>query len=173
MLIDKKMLAKFILTVGVVGGAMYYTLSWLSPPPRTVSKLERLEVGEPLPVVAPVTPPERDFFAEYRMERARERSERIELLREIASNVNSTPEARGKAQMELVNIGSIRETEMQVERLILGQGFSDTVVFFGSGSAEAIVRAPALTQVEALGIADVIRSVAGVRLQNIRVRFRK
>ncbi|MBT9135830.1 MAG: hypothetical protein DDT34_00895 [Firmicutes bacterium] len=173
MLIDKKMLARFLLTVGLVGGIGYYALSHLAPLPLSITKIEPLQEQEVEPVVAPVTPPQRDFFVEHRLERARERSERIELLREIVSNLNSSVEARGKAQMELISISSLQESELQVERLIVGKGFGDAVVFFGKGMAEAIVKAESLTQVEALGVADVIRTVAGVRLQNIRVRFRK
>ena len=103
----------------------------------------------------------------------RERSERIELLREVVNNVNTSTEARAKAQMEMIEVAAQKEVELYVERLIVGKGFADAVVFFGPVGAEIIVKAPSLTEAEALQIADVVTTVAGIKLQNVRVRFRK
>ena len=55
----------------------------------------------------------------------------------------------------------------------LGKGFDDAVVFFGEEVVEVIVKSEALTQAEALTVADVVCSVTGIELRNVRVRFRK
>lgn len=182
MIIDKSMLAKFMVTVIVVGAIGYYAMYslWPSVP---VSKIEPLHgsvptmgKADPSPSPQPpplAEPPTRDYFVEHRMERERERSERIELLREVVNNTNSSNEARAKAQMEMINISSLREKEHQVERLIMGKGFADAVVFFGQGTAEVIVKAESMTEAQALSVADVVCTVTDIKLKNVRVRFRK
>ena len=176
MIIDKSMLAKFLLTVIVVGSVGYYAMYtfWPTTPISTIEPLNVPASAQPqTPTVDPEEEPTRDYFVEHRMERDRERSERIELLREVVNNVNTSTEARAKAQMEMIEVAAQKEVELYVERLIVGKGFADAVVFFGPVGAEIIVKAPSLTEAEALQIADVVTTVAGIKLQNVRVRFRK
>lgn len=178
MIIDKSMLAKFLVTVIVVGALGYYAMYTLWPSGPVVT-LEPLDIpASALPNEEEKTPPveeesPRDYFVEHRMERERERSERIELLREIVNNQNSTADARAKAQMGMIEVAALKELELQVERLIIGKGFPDAVVFFGQSNTEVIVKAESLTEAEALQVADVVCSVAGIKLQNVRVRFHK
>lgn len=180
MIIDKSMLGKFLVTVIVVGAIGYYAMYSLWPA-GPVSKIQPLDesiptMGNPGPSPQEpplVEPPARDYFVEHRMERDRERSERVELLREIVNNTNSSNEARAKAQIEMLNLSSLREQEHQVERLIIGKGFADAVVFFGQGTAEVIVKAESMTEAQALSVADVVCTVTNIKLKNVRVRFRK
>jgi len=183
MIIDRGMIARFMLTVIVVGLAGYWVMYSVWPQgPFALRDTEPDHdsisvIGEPnMDLTSPdpgYEPPLRDYFVEHRMERERERSERVELLREIVNNQNSTAETRSTAQMDIIEMIGIREKEMLVERLIVGKGFDDAVVFFGSEVVEVIVRSDALTESEALVIADVVCSVGGVDLRNVRVRFRK
>lgn len=185
MIIDKSMLAKFLVTVIVVGAIGYYAMYSLWPT-GPISTVEPLDPGVPAmaeqgqtqaqdPTVEPplAEPPARDYFVDHRMERERERSERVDLLREIVNNTNSSAEARTKAQMEMIELSSVREQEHQVERLIVGKGFADAVIFFGQATAEVIVKAESMTESEALSVADVVCTVTGINLKNVRVRFRK
>lgn len=179
MIIDKGMLAKFLVTVIVIGSIGYYAMYtfWPSSPIATIEPLDSVPTTAN-PEVTPEPPPfqedlGRDYFVDHRMERERERSERIALLREVVNNPNSTDETRAKAQMEMIDVAAQKEIELHIERLIVGKGFADAVVFFSPTGAEVIVKAEAMSEAEALQVADVISTVAGVRLQNIRVRFRK
>jgi len=173
------MLAKFLVTVIVVGSVGYYAMYtfWPTGPISILEPLDSVPAST-TPEISEETPPEgedstRDYFVDHRMERERERSERIELLREVVNNVNTTNDARAKAQMEMIEVAAQKEVELQVERLIVGKGFSDAVVFFGPSGAEIIVKAETLSESEALQVADVAITVAGIKLQNVRVRFRK
>ena len=177
MIIDKSMLAKFLVTVIVVGSVGYYAMYtfWPTVPISTIEPLDVPAGALPQP---PATDPAReepmrDYFVEHRMERDRERSERIELLREVVNNTNTTTEARSKAQMAMIEVAAQKEVELYVERLIVGRSFADAVVFFGPVGAEIIVKAESLSEAQALQIADVVTTVAGIKLQNVRVRFRK
>lgn len=178
MIVDKSMLAKFLVTVIVVGSVGYYAM-YTFWPTAPVSILEPIDVpASTLPQTPAADDPElddgdtRDYFVEHRMERDRERSERIELLREVVNNVNTAPEARAKAQMEMINVAAQKEIDLYVERLIIGKGFADAVVFFGPVGAEIIVKSESLSEAQALQVADVVTTVAGIKLQNVKVRFR-
>lgn len=177
MIIDKSMLAKFLVTVIVVGSVGYYAM-YTFWPTAPISTIEPLDVpASALPQNPDADPeleePMRDYFVEHRMERERERSERIELLREVVNNVNTTAEARSKAQMEMIEVAAQKEVELYVERLIVGKGFADAVVFFGPVGADIIIKAESLSEAEALQVAEVVTTVAGIKLQNVKVRFRK
>ncbi|MDP3488319.1 MAG: SpoIIIAH-like family protein [Bacillota bacterium] len=175
MIIDKSMLAKFLVTVIVVGSVGYYAMYtfWPAGPISTVEPLDAPATALPQNRATAPEEPMRDYFVEHRMERDRERSERIELLREVVNNANTTSEARSKAQMAMIEVAAQKEVELYVERLIVGKGFADAVVFFGPVGAEIIVKAESLSEPQALQIADVVTTVAGIKLQNVRVRFRK
>lgn len=184
MIIDRGMIARFMLTLLVVGLAGYWVMYSVWPQGPLVSRNADYNDEDAISVIADpglnltspesgYEPPLRDFFVEHRMERERERSERVELLREIVNHAQSTEETRTKAQMEIIEMIGVRETELLVERLVVGKGFDDAVVFFGSDSVEIIVKSESLTEAQALIVADVVRSVAGVDLRDVRVRFRK
>lgn len=176
-IIDKSMLAKFLVTVIVVGSVGYYALYtfWPTAPISTIKPLDipASSLPESSVAVPELEESVRDYFVEHRMERERERSQRIELLREVVNNVNSSHETRSKAQMEMIEVAAQREVELYVERLIVGKGFADAVVFFGPVGAEIIVKAESLSEPQALQVADVVTTVGGIKLQNVRVRFRK
>ncbi|MBT9176454.1 MAG: hypothetical protein DDT20_00773 [Firmicutes bacterium] len=140
-------------------------------PPQPVSRLGPINGTIPVSGVPAIG--ESEYFAEHRLERDRERSLRIELLKGMMNNPNLDAAARGKAQVEIMNASTRREQEKQIERLIIGQGFVDAVVVFGEGNAVAVVRADSMTETEALTIAETVCNISGLRLQNVRVRFRK
>jgi stage III sporulation protein AH len=170
-IIDKGMLVRFVATVIVVGAVGYFAMYTLWPP-QPVSRLET-PPDTTVPVGGIPTQTEDDYFAEHRIERDRERSARLELLKNMMNNPNLDATARAKAQMEIINASTRREQEKQIERLIMAQGFADAVVVFGEGNAVAVVRAASLTEGEALAIAETICNISGLHLRNVRVRFRK
>jgi len=170
-IIDKGMLTRFLATVVVVGAIGYFAMYTLWPP-SPVSRLEPDDGTIPTAVTLP-TDAGADYFALHRVERDRERSARFELLREIMNNPHATPAARAQAQMEMITASTRREQERQIERLIIGQGFTDAIVVFGEGVAVAIVRANSMTEAEALAVAEMVCTISGLRIQNVRVRFRK
>lgn len=170
MIIDKGMLVRFVATVIVVGAVGYFAMYTLWPP-QPVSRLEPPDTT--IPVGGTPAQTEGDYFAEHRMERDRERSARLELLKNMMNNPNLDAAARATAQMEIINASTRREQEKQIERLIMAQGFADAVVVFGEGNAVAVVRAASLTEGEALTIAETVCNISGLHLRNVRVRFRK
>lgn len=170
MIIDKSMLVRFVATVIVVGAVGYFAMYTLWPP-QPISRLEPLR--EAIPVGGGPAQTESDYFAEHRLERDRERSARIEMLKSMMNNPNLDATARARAQVEIIKATTRREQERQIERLIMAQGFADAVVVFGEENTVAVVRAESLTEGEALTIAETVCNISGLSLRNVRVRFRK
>jgi stage III sporulation protein AH len=128
--------------------------------PVTVTQQEQAVVA---PVVA------LDFFVEYRMERDRLRSERIDLLREVAKNSKNEDSPRQKAQDTIMKITLDRQKEMEMENLIKSRGFADALVFIRENSVNAIVKTNTLSKEEVIQIADIISKSIGVRQEDITI----
>lgn len=87
---------------------------------------------ELFPVSSPrILEPENNsaFFAEFRIERDRLRSQQVEFCREIINNPGSTSEMRQEAQKQLFSLSQDMEKELKVENLLLAQGYPEAVVF--------------------------------------------
>lgn len=115
----------------------------------------------------PVTAP--DFYAEYRMERDRLRSERIDLLREVAKAGKDEDNSRPKAQDTIMKITLDRQKELEMENLIKAKGFADALVFIRDNSVNAIIKTNTLSKEEVMQIADIIAKSTGVRPEDITI----
>lgn len=109
------------------------------------------------------------FFAEYRLERDRTRSQQIDLLREIVNNQNSAPETRKEAQRRLLGISQAIDIEMKLENLIRAENFEEAVVFVQDKSATVIVQAPLLTAIDKKRLTEIAVRVTGLNPENIVV----
>lgn len=110
-----------------------------------------------------------DFYAEYRIERDRLRSERIDLLREITKNGKNEDSSRQKAQDAIMKITLDRQKELEMENLIKAKGFSDALVFMRDNSVNAIIKTSTLSKEEVIQIADIISRSTGLRPEDITI----
>lgn len=110
-----------------------------------------------------------DFFVEYRVERDRVRSERIDLLREVAKSGKSEDGARLKLHDALINITVEKQKELETENLIKAKGFTDAIVFLHDKSINVIVKTASLSKQEVLQIADIISRTTGIRPEDITI----
>jgi len=108
-----------------------------------------------------------DFFVEYRLERERTRGQRVEWLREVINNANSTVETRQKAQEHLMTISRSMEKEVELENLIRAKGFKDAAVLVDDRSVTVIVAATNLSNEEAIRMTDLVSRGTGVEAQNV------
>lgn len=108
-----------------------------------------------------------DFFVEYRLERERTRGQRVEWLREVINNANSSGETRQKAQEHLMAISRSMEKEVELESLIRAKGFKDAAVLVDDRAVTVIVAATNLSTEEAARIIDLVSRGTGVETQNI------
>lgn len=110
-----------------------------------------------------------DFYAEYRIERDRLRSERIDLLREVTKNAKSEDSSRQKAQDAIIKITVDRQKELEMENLIKAKGFPDALVFMRDNSVNTIIKTNTLSKEEVMQIADIISRSTGVRPEDITI----
>jgi stage III sporulation protein AH len=157
-----------VLAVGVICAMLY-----IRPTLFTKKDYNRaLSVAKPVvPVSQEVSMPvaAMDFFIEYRVERDRLRSERVDLLREVSKNTKSDDGARQKAQDAIIKITLDRQKEMEMENLIKARGFNDAIVVLRENSVSAIIKTTTLSKDEVMQIADVIARSAGVRPEDITI----
>ncbi len=136
-----------------------------------VSTAQTMSVAEQPDKTASATAPfeEQDFFVDYRLERERVRGQRVEWLREVINNANSTADTRQKAQEHLLAISRSMEKENELENLIRAKGFKDAAVYVDEGSVTVIVEPASvkLTTEDLSSITGLVSRGTGVDAQNI------
>ncbi|MFZ5353559.1 MAG: SpoIIIAH-like family protein [Bacillota bacterium] len=96
------------------------------------------------------------FFAEYRLEREKNRSREVEMWEDIINSQNTEKTFKEMAQNELVKIVALTEKEMIIEKLIISRGFNDALVFITDDSATVIVETKELNQQQVAQIQDIV-----------------
>jgi len=108
-----------------------------------------------------------EFFAEYRLERDRTRSQQIEILKEITEDEKTNAETRQEAQMKLMKISNNLDKELELENVIRAKEFKDAVVFIQNDSVTVIVLTKDLTDSDSETITQLIARSTGVSKENI------
>ena len=101
------------------------------------------------------------FFIEYRLERDRQRSQQIALLKQIIDNPNSGGEGKQEAQKRLVELTQQMDLEMQLEKLIVAKGYKDAAVFIQPNAVNVIVMADKFGDEDANKIGDLVARSTG------------
>ena len=107
------------------------------------------------------------FFSEYRIERERTRSERVEILREIVNNPNSSAQMRQEAQHKLIQISDNLEKESKIENALVAKGFKEAVAVIQPETVMIIVPTSGLRQDEIARLSDIVVTVAGCRMEDV------
>ncbi len=110
-----------------------------------------------------------NFFIEYRLERDRTRSERIEILREIVSNTNSSAQMRQEAQQKLIKISDDIDKESKIENALIAKGFNDAIAVIQPDSVMVIIASNGFRDDEITRISDIIIKVTGCKLENVMI----
>ena len=109
------------------------------------------------------------FFANYRLDRNRVRSQQIELLQSVIDDPNSDAATRQEAQNKMIGISDSMDQELQLEVLIKAKGFTEAALFIQPESATAILEKENLSEAEVTTVADIISRVTGHNLEDIIV----
>ena len=117
--------------------------------------------------------PTKDFFNEHRLEREKQRSMQLELLREIINNVNTSNELRQEAQQAWLVLTSTMEKELAVEKLVIGKGYADALLLLSDDIAHLLVKTEGLSQAQAIQIIELVASTLKLDVSNVRVIERK
>lgn len=113
--------------------------------------------------------PAKDYFNEHRLEREKQRSLQLELLREIINNNNTSEELRQQAQQTWLELTTTMERELTVEKLVIGKGYSDALLLLNGGTAHLVVKTEGLNQAQAIQITELVASTLQIDINNVRV----
>lgn len=115
------------------------------------------------------TEPVRDFFAQHRLEREKQRSIQVELLRQIINNANTSDEVRQQAQRDWLSLTALMEKELMVEKLVVSKGYADAILVYNNDVAHMIVKVENMTQAQAIQITEVVASALKLTYEKVRV----
>lgn len=128
--------------------------------PRTVSELEE-------GVVVAVTPVPTKFV-EYRIEREKVRSQRLDLLERMLESPELDAEERRQLQLELISLLDNMAKETELENLLKVNGYIDAVVLIENDSATIVVPVT-LTSTEVEAIGEMVRRITNIRFDRITI----
>lgn len=172
MLIRDKSLVVAILILIALGVGGHTLINYYIEQQLVWNPAAKVTPGEPglMPGSPPVlVEPTRDFFAEHRLEREKQRSMQVELLREIINNANTSAEVRTQAQHEWLGLTALMEKELTVEKLVVSKGFDDVILVLNQDVANVIIKAQGLTSAEALQVIELVATSLGVKTDRVRV----
>lgn len=113
------------------------------------------------------------FFIEYRLERDRQRSQQIALLKQIIDNPNSDTEGRQEAQKRLVELTQQMDLELQLEKLIVAKGYKDAALFIHPNAVNVIIMADSFNDQDANKIGDLVSRSTGRPWEQISMIVKK
>lgn len=148
----------------LLGVALAYFGSFLLP------KEEKVSPPQPqVPQVSPAPAEEapEDYFAEYALERSRVRAQQVQMLKEIISDPNATPQAKEEAQKKLMESAQALGQELQLEGLLAAKGYPRALAFIQPQAVTVVVDRKELTEVEALQVADLVVRATGRKLEEV------
>ncbi|MDN5346886.1 MAG: stage sporulation protein [Clostridia bacterium] len=101
------------------------------------------------------------FFVEYRLERDRNRSKQIQLLKEIIDSPSAPGEGKQEAQKRLVDLTQQMDLELQLEKLIVAKGYQEAAVFIQPHAVNVLVMAANFGPGDANKIGDLVCRATG------------
>lgn len=110
-----------------------------------------------------------DFFARYRMDRERARSQQLELYQKMVGDQSLTPASRQEAQQALLALASGQERETDIENLLRAKGFQDALVILDNRGATVVIPDQEITPEKAAQIGELVHRVAGTPLDEISI----
>lgn len=119
------------------------------------------------------TPETQDFFAEYKMDRDRNRSTLRETLKELMDDQNVDAATRKTAGEQYMSSANAASLEDRAESMIKAKGFEDVVVNLTQSGAQAVVKAKSLSEAQAAQVMDMITQITGIKGGSIQVFHRE
>jgi stage III sporulation protein AH len=110
-----------------------------------------------------------DFFAMAIINRTQVRDSALEVLREIASNPDTLPDAKEDALSSISKIADEMSAEANIETLIKAKGIADCVAVISGESCSVVVNKSGLDPDDLTQITDIVFEQTGIAVQNITV----
>lgn len=110
-----------------------------------------------------------DFFAMAILNRTQVRDSALEVLREIADNPDTMPDAKEEALSSIASIADDMSAEANIETLIEAKGISQCVAVISGDTCSVIVNTKGLVAEELTQITDIVYEQTGIPVANITV----
>ena len=110
-----------------------------------------------------------DFFAMAIINRTQVRDSALEVLREIASNPDTLPDAKEDALSSISKIADEMSAEANIETLVRAKGIADCVAVISGDSCSVVVNKTDLQPDDLTQITDIVYEQTGIKTQNITV----
>ena len=110
-----------------------------------------------------------DFFAMSVINRTKVRDSALEVLREIAQNPDTLPDAKEDALSSIAGIADDMTAEANIETLIKSKGIADCIAVINKGGCSVIVNTEGLLDEELVQITDIVFEQTNIPVSNITV----
>ena len=110
-----------------------------------------------------------DFFAMAIINRTQVRDSALEVLREIASNPDTLPDAKEDALDSIADIAEDMSLEANIETLVKAKGIGNCVAVISGESCSVIVNQTNLEPEALTQITDIVYEQTGISVANITV----
>lgn len=110
-----------------------------------------------------------EYFDQCRMNKQQSRDAAMDLLKTVANSGDSNEEAKDKANVDLIEMAKISDTENTIENLIKAKGFSDCVVYITDEAVNVVVATQGLSTEEAAQIHEIVISESGKVASAIKI----
>lgn len=107
------------------------------------------------------------IVAQAKLTREQVRAQNKETLMEIIDNQNLTDKQKETAVTQMVEMTKIAELEASVETMLIGKGFSESVVSLTDKSADVVINSEELTDAGRAQIEDIVQRKTGIEPENI------
>lgn len=112
---------------------------------------------------------EEDFFAMAIINRTQVRDSALEVLREIAANPETLPDAKEKALSSIAQVADDMSAEANIETLVKSKGIGECVAVISGKNCSVIVNKSGLTDSEVTQITDIVCEQTGFSVPSITV----
>ncbi len=110
-----------------------------------------------------------DFFAMAILNRTQVRDEALSVLRQIAENPDTLPDAKEDALSSIADIADDMSAEANIETLVQAKGIAECVAVISGNSCSVIVNTSGLVDEELTQITDIVCEQTGIPVANITV----
>ncbi len=110
-----------------------------------------------------------DFFAMAILNRTQVRDEALEVLRSIAENPDTLPDAKEEALSSIADIADDMSAESNIETLVRAKGIAECVAVISGNTCSVIVNTKGLVDEELTQITDIVCEQTGIPVANITV----
>ena len=110
-----------------------------------------------------------DLFAMAIINRTQVRDSALEVLREIAANPDTLPDAKEDALSSISAIADDMTAEANIETLVRAKGIEECVAVISGASCSVIVNTSGLNAEELTQITDIVYEQTGISVANITV----